>query len=322
MQNVTLRQLEALLAVVHRRSFTAAARDLHVTQPAVSMQVRELESICDLPLLERIGRSVQPTEAGEEVARCAEGVAELLQRTGERLAALRGREAGLLKLGAVSTAKYFAPSLLAAFQRDHPGVTVRFAVGNRQEMARDLAHFESDLVIMGRPPRELETVAAPFARHPLVMIAAPTHPLARRRRIPLARVASETFLIREPGSGTRAAMEQLFEERGVAFRASMEVSSNETIKQAVMAGMGISLISAHTIGLERAAGRLVLLDVVGLPVVREWFVIHLRRRQLSPIAAAFRDLLVERGASLIHAAVEPAAPGRRGGGRARRDLRA
>lgn len=304
MQNVTLRQLEAFLAVVRRSSFTAAAKHLHVTQPAVSMQVRDLEASCGVPLLEKIGRAIRPTEAGEEVVRCAESVVESLQRTQERLDALRGLETGMLKLGAVSTAKYFAPSLLAAFQRDHPRITFRFSVGNRKEMTRNLADHESDLVIMGRPPRELDTVAKPFARHPLVVIAAPSHPLARRRRIPIQRLVTEAFLIREQGSGTRASMEQLFEERGVVYQASMEVSSNETIKQAVMAGMGISLISAHTVGLELKAGRLVVLDVVGLPILREWFVIHLERRQLSPIAAAFRDLLLARGSRIIAAAVE------------------
>lgn len=304
MQNVTLRQLEAFLAVARRQSFTAAAKQLHVTQPAVSMQVRDLEALCGLPLLEKIGRGIRPTEAGEEVARCAESVLESLQRAQERLDALRGLETGMLKLGAVSTAKYFAPSLLAAFQRDHPRITFRFSVGNRKEMTRNLADYESDLVIMGRPPRELDTVAKPFARHPLVIIAAPSHPLARRRRIPIQRLATEPFLIREPGSGTRASMEQLFMERGVTYQASMEVSSNETIKQAVMAGMGISLISAHTIGLERKAGRLVVLDVVGMPILRDWFVIHLERRQLSPVAAAFRDLLLAHGSGIIASAVE------------------
>lgn len=304
LKNVTLRQLHAFLAVARLHSFTAAAKELHVTQPAVSMQVRELEALCRVPLLERSGRGVHLTEAGAELARCAERVAEALQQTQEHLAALRGLETGMLRLGAVSTAKYFAPSLLASFQRAHPQIGLRFAVGNRQEITRQLADRESDLVIMGRPPPGLDTIAAPFARHPLVFVASPSHPLARRRRIPLARLEDENFLIREQGSGTRAAMEQLFRERGVDYPASMEMSSNETIKQAVIAGMGISLISAHTVGLERQTKRLVVLDVEGLPLLREWFAIHLKERRLSPVASAFRDLLLEQGSRLIEAAVE------------------
>lgn len=304
MRNVTLRQLEVFRAVARRRSFTAAAQELHVTQPAVSMQVKELEADCGLPLFERSGRGIALTEAGEELARCAERMAEGLEQTRERLDALRGLKSGLLKLGAVSTAKYFAPSLLAAFNREHPGVTFRFSVGNREETVRNLAENESDLIIMGRPPREIDTVAETFARHPLVIVAAPSHPLARRRRIPLDALAGENFLIREQGSGTRAAMERVFQERGATYQASMEVSSNETIKQAVIAGMGISFISLHTVGLELKAGRLVALDVVGLPVMRDWFVMHLRRKRLSPIAAAFRSLLLESGAGIIAAAVE------------------
>jgi len=304
MWSPTLRQLEVFLAVARRRSFTAAARDLRVTQPAVSMQVRELEAGCGMPLLERVGRRIALTEAGEELARGAERIASGLEQTRERLAALRGLRTGQLKLGAVSTAKYFAPALLAAFKRRYPGATIRFAVGNREEMTRNLAEGESDLVIMGRPPPEPETVAEPFARHPFVVVAPPSHPLAGRRRIPLRTLAGESFLIRERGSGTRAAMEEAFRAAAAGYETSMEASSNETIKQAVIAGMGVSFISLHTVGLELQAGRLVVLDVEGLPVMRDWFVIHLERRRLSPVAAAFRSLLLDDGARILAAAVQ------------------
>jgi DNA-binding transcriptional LysR family regulator len=177
-------------------------------------------------------------------------------------------------------------------------------VGNREEIIQQLATNETDLVIMGRPPKELVTVAEPFAKNPLVIIASPTHPLANKRRIPLQRLASENFIIREAGSGTRASMEHVFAERGVPIRASMEVGSNETIKQAVMAGMGISFISTHTVALELAAGKLVILNVVGMPLIRDWYVIHLREKRLSPITAAFRTFLLERGPGIIHNTVE------------------
>ena len=184
-------------------------------------------------------------------------------------------------------------------------------MGNREEIIKQLAGNDIDLVIMGRPPRELDTIAEPFAKHPLVIIAAPDHPLAKKRRIQLKTLATENFLIREDGSGTRASLEHVFRDHGSTYRASMEMSSNETIKQAVMAGMGVSFISMHTLGLELKARKLVTLDVVGLPLVRDWFVIHLRDKRLSPIAAAFREFLLESGAAIIQQAVGIATPPRR-----------
>lgn len=303
MRNVTLRQMRVFTAVARCRSFTRAARELHLTQPAVSQQIKLLEEEVGLALFEHIGRAIQVTAAGEELLRYATQVTDLLREAGEALAALRGLKRGVLKLGAVSTAKYFAPSLLSTFAPSYPEVTIRFAVGNREEIIRLLASNESDLVIMGRPPRELVTVAEPFAKHPLVIIAPPNHPLAERRRIPFNKLADENFVIRERGSGTRAAMEHVFKEHQVTYRASMEVSSNETIKQAVMAGMGISFISMHTVTLELATGKLVTLNVTGLPVVRDWFVIHLRDKKLSPIATAFRTFLLEYGPKIMQRAL-------------------
>jgi len=300
---VTLRQMRVFAAVARNLSFTRAARELHLTQPAVSQQVKLLEEEVGLPLFEHIGRKVHLAPAGVELLRYTEQAMELLRQASESLSAMRGLKRGVLKLGAVSTAKYFAPSLLSTFTPAYPEVTIKFAVGNREEIIQQLASNEIDLVIMGRPPRELETVAEPFAKNPLVIIASPTHPLATRRRIKLSQLADEYFLIRESGSGTRASMERVFKERDVPFRVSMEVSSNETIKQAVMADMGLSFISAHTVGLELAAGKLVILDVVGLPIVRDWYVIHLRDKTLAPIPVAFRSFLLENGAGIIQKAV-------------------
>jgi LysR family transcriptional regulator, low CO2-responsive transcriptional regulator len=303
MRNVTLRQMRVFTSVARHLSFTRAARELHLTQPAVSQQIKLLEAEVGMPLFEQIGRKVQLAPAGTELLRYAHQTIELLREAAESLAAMRGLKRGVLQLGAVSTAKYFAPSLLSAFTPAYPEVTIKFAVGNREEVIKHLAGNEVDLAIMGRPPRELDTDAEAFARHPLVIIAAPAHPLASKRRIPLRQLANEQFLIREEGSGTRASMEHVFRERRIPFRVSMEISSNETIKQAVMAGMGISFLSAHTVGLELAAGKLAILDVVGLPIMRDWYVIHLREKRLSPIAGAFRAFLLERGAGIIHAAV-------------------
>jgi len=299
MRNVTLRQMRVFAAVARHLSFTRAAQELHLTQPAVSQQVRLLEEEVGMPLFEHKGRRIRLAPAGLELLRYATQVTELLREAGEALAAMRGLKRGELKLGAVSTAKYFAPTLLSAFAPAYPEITIKFTVANREEIVRLLGANELDLVIMGRPPRELDTTAEPFARHPFVIIASPDHPLVRRHRIPLKSLARESFIIREQGSGTRASMEHVFRERAVTFRASMEVSSNETIKQAVMAGMGLSFISSHTIGLEAATGKIALLDVVGLPIVRDWYVIHLRERILSPIASAFRAYLLENGARVI-----------------------
>jgi DNA-binding transcriptional LysR family regulator len=312
MKNVTLRQMRVFAAVARNLSFTRAARELHLTQPAVSQQVKLLEEEVGLPLFEHIGRKVHLAPAGVELLRYTEQAMELLRQASESLSAMRGLKRGVLKLGAVSTAKYFAPSLLSAFTPAYPEVTIKFIVGNRQEIIQQLAANEIDLVIMGRPPRELETVAEPFAKHPQIIIASPTHPLAAKRRLKLSQLATEYFLIRESGSGTRASMERVFGERGVSFRVSMEVTSNETIKQAVMADMGISFISSHTVGLELAAGKLVILDVVGLPIIRDWYVIHLRDKTLAPIPAAFRSFLLEHGARIIQKAVGdlPARPRR------------
>jgi DNA-binding transcriptional LysR family regulator len=300
MRNVTLRQLRVFVAVAQNRSFTRAARELHLTQPAVSQQLKLLEQQAGMPLFETIGRTLHLTSAGEELLRHALQVIELLRSAGESLAAMRGLKRGVLKLAAVSTAKYFAPSLLSAFTANYPQVSIKFTVGNREEIIKQLADNVTDLVIMGRPPRELQTIAEPFAKHPLVVIAAPDHPLANsRRKLPLERLATERFVIREPGSGTRASMEHVFREHGVPINAAMEVSSNETIKQAVMAGMGISFISRHTVNLELATGKLVTLNVKGMPLVRDWYVIHMRDKRLSPITVAFRSFLLARGAEVI-----------------------
>ena len=303
MRNVTLRQMRVFAAIARHRSFTRAARELHLTQPAVSQQMKLLEVQAGLPLIEHVGRRIHLTAAGDELLRYAAQVTDLLHEAGESLAALRGLKRGVLKLGAVSTAKYFTPSLLSAFAPAYPEVTIKFTVGNREEIVRQLAANEIDLVIMGRPPRELVTEAAPFAKHPLVIIAAPGHLLAARRRIALKQLGAENFVIREEGSGTRASMAHVFREQGVKFRTSMEVSSNETIKQAVMAGMGISFISMHTVSLELAAGKLVVLNVSGLPLVRDWYVIHLRDKRLSPIATAFREFLLKAGAGILRKTV-------------------
>jgi DNA-binding transcriptional LysR family regulator len=303
LRDVTLRQLRTFRTVAARGSITAAARELHLSQPAVSMQLRELEESCGLALYERVGRGIQLTEAGRELAGAAAAVVETLRDSQERLDALRGLRTGLLRLAVVSTAKYFAPSILSAYGALHPGVSVQLTVGNREEVVARLADNACDLAIMGRPPGDLRTRGSAFAPHPLVIIAPRDHPRAGDSDIPLTELSADAFLVRERGSGTRAAMEELFSSRGIDYRTAMEVSSNETIKQAVIANMGISLLSAHTIALEVATARLAVLDVQGLPVMRQWHALYREGKRLSPAAETFLDYLQRHGAERIEAAL-------------------
>jgi DNA-binding transcriptional LysR family regulator len=303
LKHATLRQLRTFTEVARLLSYSAAARALHLTQPAVSMQVRQLEAAAGLPLLEQLGRQLHLTDAGRELLRYAAGISDLLREAEDSMKALQGVGGGELSIAVTSTAKYFAPSLLAEFRRRHPEARLRLAVSNREAVVRALTENTVDLAVMGRPPRGLDTEAAAFAQHPIGVIAAPDHRLVGRRRLPLEALAGETFIIRERGSGTRNAMEHVFAERRFRARDSLEMSSNETIKQAVMAGMGIAFLSTHTIGLELRAGRLALLAVAGLPVLREWFVIHRKGKRLSPAAQAFKAFLLEQGAAFIARAV-------------------
>jgi DNA-binding transcriptional LysR family regulator len=302
-KNVTLRQLKVFEAVARQLSFSRAAEELHLTQPAVSMQVRQLEDTVGLPLTEQIGKKVFLTAAGTELARHARVVAQQLREAEAAFDALKGLRSGRLVLGVVSTAKYFAPRLLASFRALHTEVEIRLTAHNREVIVQQLADNQIDLAIMGRPPQDIATRAEAFADHPLVIIAAPEHPLAGLRRIDPVRLEGEVFLIREPGSGTLSAMERFLSEHGISAVQTMEFASNETIKQAVMANMGIAFISQHTVGLEMSAGRLACLPVTGLPVMRRWYVVQLQDKRLSPVAAAFREFLLAQGAPLIAEAV-------------------
>lgn len=303
MKHVTLRQLKVFETVARHLSFSRAAEELHLTQPAVSMQVRSLEDQAGLPLTEQVGKKIFLTEAGVEVARHARVIAQQLREAEEALAAMKGMRGGLLNIGVVSTAKYFAPRLLTSFRQAHPEVELRLGVHNRGDIVRQLADNEIDLAIMGRPPQELETVSEPFAENPLVFVAAPDHPLAKAKNIEPKQLAEESFLLREPGSGTRAAMERFLADNGVVPQRTVEMTSNETIKQAVMAGMGISFISERTLVLELATGNIVRLDVKGTPLKRHWYVVHRAEKRLLPVAQAFHKYLLEESGGMD----EPAA---------------
>lgn len=296
MKNVTFRQLRVFTEVARQLSFARAAEHLHLTPPAVTMQVKELESQVGLPLFERVGRSVSLTTAGEYYLVYAKRLLATLKDADDAMARFRRLETGLLTIGMVSTAKYFVPRLLARFHEEHPGVDVKLQVSQNREQLLELLHSnDCDLAVMGRPPKELATRAEPFAAHPLVFVAPPGHPLLRIGHPPLEALAGFPLIVREPGSGTRNAMESFFRERRFEPRISMEMSSNETIKQAVMAGMGLSFLSLHTVGLELRSGLLMLVEVDGAPVMRSWNVVHLLSKVLSPAAEAFRYFILEHG---------------------------
>jgi len=294
MKNVTFRQLRVFAEVAKRLSFVRAAEALHLTPPAVTMQVKELEASVGLPLFDRRGRSVSLTTTGEYFLVYAKRLLATVKDAEDAMARLRKVEGGMLNVGLVSTAKYFVPRLLSQFCVDHPRVEVRLQVsGNREQLLVLLHEGEIDLAVMGRPPKEMATRSEPFAAHPLVFVAPPGHPLLQRGRIPVATLAEEAFIVRERGSGTRKAMEDFFAAHAFTPRIAMEMSSNETIKQAVMAGLGLSFLSLHTLGLELRHGLIARLEVEGTPIVKTWNLVHLLAKVLSPAAEAFRYAVLE-----------------------------
>jgi len=294
MKNVTFRQLRVFAEVARKLSFVRAAESLHLTPPAVTMQVKELESHVGLALFERQGKQVALTTAGEYFLVYAKRLIGTLKDADDAMARFKKLETGVLSIGLVSTAKYFVPHLLARFREEHPGVDVQLQVSaNRAQLVAMLYANEVDLAVMGRPPKEMATRTEAFAAHPLVFVCPPEHPLAHMERPAVEAMAPYPFLVRESESGTRHAMDTFFREHRFEPRIAMEMSSNETIKQAVMAGMGISFVSLHTIGLEVRSGLLHIVDVAGTPVMRSWNVVHLLSKVLSPAAEAFRYFVLE-----------------------------
>ena len=299
MKNATLRQLRVFESAARHLSLTRAAEELHLTPPAVSIQIRQLEGHAHAELFERAGRGLKLTQAGEEVLAHARGILGHIVAAEEAIEGLAALERGLLDVAVINAGDYFFPWLLAAFRERHPRIHVRISVGNRDELLERLAAHGVDLAVMSHPPADKRFAAESFAPHPHVIVAAPGHPLVGRRTMPLARAAKEPLITREPGSATRLAMEQAFNEAGVVPRIEMEIASNETIKQAVAAGFGLGFLSAHAVHQELALGSLAVVAVRGFPVMRQWYVVHLRDRRLPPITEAFQRFVVREGARLI-----------------------
>ena len=299
MKNATVRQLKVFETVARHLSFSRAAEELHLTQPAVSTQVKDLERHAGLPLFEQLGRKIHLTAAGRELLQYSRAIIQMFREADEAMAQLKGISGGKLNVSVISAGDYFFPRLLAEFTRRHPGVILNLAVYNREELLRQLADNLTDLAVMVRPPEDMDTVSEAFAPHPYVIVAAPDHPLATRKNIPLETLAHERFVVRERGSDTWNSMQDAFQERLSKLNIAMEIRSTETIKQAVIAGMGISFLSAHAIGLELRAGNLVVLDVRGFPSMQNWNVVHRRNKRLPPVAVAFKSFLLADGAALI-----------------------
>jgi LysR family transcriptional regulator, low CO2-responsive transcriptional regulator len=296
--HVTLRQLRVFEAVARHLSYTKAGRELHLSQPAVSMQIRQLEEDIGISLFEKIGRKVGLTEAGRELYEYSRSISRSLQEMEEVIESLKGVSRGRLSLAVASTVNYFAPRLLAVFHQRFPGINLKLDVTNRESLVRALEANSVDMVLMGLPPDEVEVESEAFMENPLVVIAPPSHPLAPERNISLARLASEVFVMREAGSGTRIAMERFFSEHGFSPRHGMQMTRNEAIKQAVRAGLGLSVVSLHTVELELETRRLVILDVEGFPIERQWHLVYRRGKRLSPPARAFRDFVVKEARTL------------------------
>ena len=309
MKNLTLRQLRVFAAAARHMNFSRAADSLHLSQPAVSSQIKELAALVGLPLFERIGRRTYLTPAGSEMLECASAVAQRLKEAEDAIAQLKGVTGGRLDVAVISAGDYFFPRLLAAFGATHPGVVFNLTVHNREGLLRHLAANLTDLAVMVRPPHDMDIVALSFAPHPYVIVAAPDHPLAAIRDIPRTALNRERFVVREHGSDTWNSMREVFGRQFPRLTIGMQLASSETIKQAVVAGFGIAFLSAHTIGLDLLARNLVVLDVQGFPAMLNWYLVHNRTKRLPPVAVAFKEFLLREGAAWIERLVQGERPG-------------
>jgi DNA-binding transcriptional LysR family regulator len=292
LRRLSMRQLTVFLEAARQMSFARAAESLHLTQPAISMQIRQLEDVVGLKLFERIGKKLALTHAGELFRHHAARVIGELQDAEQALGALKGLRGGRTTVGLVTTARYFAPKLLAHFAQSHPQVDIHFISGNRETLINALRDNEIDFAVMGRPPEKFDAHADVIAENPNVLVAHKSHPYAKAHEIDFHELRGETFLMREPGSGTRLVMEAMFKQHLFTPKRIVMLGSNETVKQGVMAGMGISLLSLHSLELELRAREVSLLDVASTPVLRNWYIVHMNSKKLAPAAAAFHQFLL------------------------------
>ncbi len=299
MKNATLRQLKVFEAVARLLSFSRAAEELHLTQPAVSVQIHRLEEHAGNALFEQFGKKIYLTPAGSELLQISRAIIQQFDAAESAMLQFKGVSGGRLNIGVISAGDYFFPRVLVEFASRHSDVTLNFTVHNRAELLRHIAENLTDLAIMVRPPSDPDTVSQPFAPHPYVIVAPPGHPLAGGEPVPFSKLVREKFIVREKGSDTWHSMEDGMGADIRDLNVAMEIRSTETIKQAVIAGMGISFLSAHTISQELRAGSLCVLPVQGFPLLLHWYVVHRRNKRLPPVAQAFKEFLLNDGAELI-----------------------
>jgi DNA-binding transcriptional LysR family regulator len=309
--NITLRQLQVFERVARRLSFTRAAEELYLTQPAVSMQIRQLEEAVGLPLFERLGKKIYLTQAGDELYQLSRSIAHQLDEAEALIEEMKGTEAGRLKVSVANTVHHFAIRLLGEFCRRHPKVRVSFKVTNRKGLLQNLEDNEADLLLMGQPPDHQDLETESFLINPLVIIAPKNHPLAGRKTIPLTELEHENFIMREIGSGTRNSVERFLAERGVHLTVSMEMNTNTAIKQGVEEGLGLGIVSIHTLDRELESQTLAILDVEAFPIIRQWFMVHRAGKRLSAIATEFADFVRHEAQNFVRQDLIEAALGHR-----------
>ena len=289
--HTTFRQLEIFEAIARLGSFTRAAEELYLTQPTVSMQMKKLTDTVGVPLVEQVGKKTMLTEDGRELVQATREIFSILDRYTMSVAQRRGLKKGKLRLMAITTASYFAPRLLGEFAKLHPGIDLSLRVTNKEQVLASMADNLDDLYLLGQPPEEIEVVATPIMDNPIVVLAAPDHPLAREKRIPLSRLAQEPWVMREAGSGTRKAIERVFAKKGLELTPRLELGSNEAIKQAILADLGISALSRHALALHQP-DQFAVLDAEGFPIRRHWYAVYPAGRDISVAARAFLDFLL------------------------------
>jgi len=298
-KNATFRQLQVFEAIARNGSFTAAANELHLTQPTISVQVKKLSDIVGMPLFEIMGKRVHLTSVGQQLLKTCHNVFKELNEFEMTLSDIKGVKEGTLKISGVTTVEYFAPRILGDFCRKYPGIKVSLEVTNRTRVIKRLQDNLDDIYICGPVKEDIGIEDTLFLQNPLVIIAPPDHPLVGRKNITIDELANEQFIMREPGCGTYLALDKLIGERKITFKTHMELGSNEAIKQAVTSGMGISMLSQYALSHEIKSAELAILDVIGFPYMDEWHVISPKGKKLSIVAQAFYDYLLSEGRELV-----------------------
>jgi DNA-binding transcriptional LysR family regulator len=303
LKQATLHQLKVFEAAARHSSFTRAAEELFLTQPTVSMQIKQLTKTVGLSLFEQVGRKIYLTDAGRELYTTCKQLFDQLSQFEMTVADLKGLKRGNLRLAVVTTAKYVVPRMLGPFCQAYPGIDVALTVTNHDQLLDRLAENRDDLYILSQPPDNQDIVCLPFLENPLVVLAPGNHPLAAKANIPLERLAEEPFIMRETGSGTRRSVQKFFDEHHLEIKVRLELGSNEAIKQAIAGGLGVSVLSQHTLALEEDSKQITILDVQGFPIERHWYVIHLASKQLSVVARTFLDYLLNEGHDIAKQAI-------------------